>query len=101
MIHKCTIHTSSDVLSELLGRHNIRMAKSATKAAKIRRLLVLEDVTSACPPGEIEAVEKMLQELEEKRRKKASTPAEEDREEEDQASMDTISCLMICFFREI
>ena len=91
MIHKCTIHTaSSDVLSELLGLHNIRMGKSATKASKIRRLLVLKEVISACSAGEIEAVEKMLRDLEEKRRKKSNTPAEEDHEEEDQARMNAI-----------
>ena len=87
MVHKCTIHTAtSDVLSEFLALHNIRMTKSATKATKIRRLMSLDEVTGQCEASEIQAVEQVLQDLEEKRKRKKQEPAEEEREEDEQAT---------------
>ena len=60
----------SSTLTELLGALGIRMARLTTKAAKIRRLMTLPEVTEKCHQSEIDMVEALLLEQEQKRNKK-------------------------------
>ena len=82
-IYKCT----SEVLSELLTMHHVRMAKTATKITKVRKLLTLAEVTTQCTQQEINDVENLLKHLEEKRKKGKKQDNNEDEQEEDEASI--------------
>ena len=67
----------SNVLSELLQAYEIRLARLTTKAAKIRRLMALEEVTEKCDPADIQRVEAVLVEQEQKRNSKKDIENEE------------------------
>ena len=81
-LHLCT----SDTLSEFLAQSNLKMPKSSTKNAKIRKLLSIQEVTTQCSPEEIQRMEQLLQEMEQKRKKQAAQQnADENEEEDDEA----------------
>ena len=86
----CLVHSGdivnllSSVLSELLASFDIRLARLTTKAAKIRRLMALEEVTEKCEPSDLQRVEALLVEQEKRRGNKKDEEAEEMEQKENQ-----------------
>ena len=78
----------SETLSELALAQNIRLARNATKAAKIRALANSPNVKSNCSPDELQSIENALVAMEEKKKsqKKKNNRADSEDEEEDTAS---------------
>ena len=75
----------SAVLTDILAANHIRMPKTSTKAAKIRRLLSMDEITKSCSKEEIDRVESILKEQESKRKQKKDPENEEaENKDEDQ-----------------
>ena len=76
------LQVTSTALDELLLTQKLRMPKNSSKASKIRKLLQSETVQNNLNKEELDAVEKRLQEIDEKRKKKARKQDADDHEDE-------------------
>ena len=73
-VHTASIlRLSNESLEHLLLWQNLRIAKSSTKAVRIRKLLETDEVKKKCSSASIESILKSLAEQEEKRKKKTSS----------------------------
>ena len=87
LVHQNKIHTtSSHVLSELLAMNDLKTAKSANKATKIRKLLTLDEVRKQCSEQETQKVEALLKEQEDRRKKKTQDSTFDENEEDEDAA---------------
>ena len=76
------LQVTSAALDELLISQGLRMPKNSSKAAKTRKLLQSDTTQNNLSKDELEAVEKKLQEIEERRTKKTGKRDADDAEAE-------------------
>jgi len=81
------VKLTSDNLSCLLQRYGVATRKNCTKSFKIRQLMKLQEVTEACTAQQLEALEKMLTEMDAKRRKDRTTPEKDDGSDQEASRM--------------
>ena len=75
----------SDALTQFLSMNSLGLRKNSTKAAKIRALMRLQEVTNKCSKELLDRVEAMLQQAEEKRKKKAASKDVDNHDEDEDA----------------
>ena len=80
------VKVTVESLSELLAAYKVPLRKNASKSAKVRALMQVPEVQKACSPETLQRVEKMLQEMDQRRNKKSMADAE--KEQEDEAAPD-------------
>ncbi|CAE7325095.1 hemA [Symbiodinium sp. CCMP2592] len=66
---KAIVRLTSDQLSKLLAAHGVHARKNSTKTFKTRQIMQLPVVTESCSQEELEALDVLLQQLDQKRRK--------------------------------
>ena len=96
LVHtKGILDVSSDNLSEILSSHNLAVARSSTKSAKIRAIMKMDLVLRCVPTSELEDLEKALVLRDNKyKKKKEAEPAENPDAQDPGAASGTVSvCL--------
>lgn len=84
----------SEALSRILSSYGVRLRQNASKSQKIRALMKLPVVQEGCSAASLDALDKLLTAMDDKRRKKASKMEEDEEEDEPEASF-----LPLCFCR--
>lgn len=80
---KDIVKVTSESLSQLAAEHGLQIRRNSTKSAKIRALCQLPEVTAACTPAELEALDELLKEIDEKRRKRTKASEAENQEDDE------------------
>ncbi|CAE7442053.1 unnamed protein product [Symbiodinium microadriaticum] len=83
---KDIVKVTSESLSQWAAQYGLQIRRNSTKSAKIRALCQLPDVTAACTPAELKALDDLLNEIDEKRRKRTKA-SEAENQEEDEADL--------------
>eukprot|EP00439_Symbiodinium_sp_Y106_P052841 s684_g7.t1 len=76
----------SEALSRILSSYGVRLRQNASKSQKIRALMKLPVVQEGCSAASLDALDKLLTAMDDKRRKKASKMEEDEEEDEPEAS---------------
>ncbi|CAE7186234.1 unnamed protein product, partial [Symbiodinium necroappetens] len=85
---KDIVKVTSESLSQWAAQYSLQIRRNSTKSAKIRALCQLPDVTAACTPAELKALDDLLNEIDEKRRKRTKASEAENQEEDEEDDAD-------------
>ena len=76
----CILSLTVTTLDEILATYNVRMPKTTTKSARLRKILTLDEIAQGCNENNIQELMKKIQEREESLAKKKEKQTHDDEE---------------------